>query len=57
MMIKDGTFWISSFLDGAKSQKDPKPNNKNEDDWDKIDYTLWLVVKSFKSNNINKSVI
>ena len=54
MAIKDGNFWINASPDASKSKN--KPGEKQEEDWENIDYALWLVVKSFKNPYSNKSV-
>mmetsp|Transcript_1773 Transcript_1773/g.1653 ORF Transcript_1773/g.1653 Transcript_1773/m.1653 type:complete len:87 (-) Transcript_1773:2175-2435(-) len=53
MAIKDGNFWINASPDASKSKN--KPGEKQEEDWENIDYALWLVVKSFKNPYSNKS--
>jgi hypothetical protein len=50
--VKEGNFWISSCVDN-KIKKDPK-EDLQEEDWEHIDHSAWLVVKSFKANAANR---
>lgn len=51
LQIRDGNFWVGSTRDFT-SKKALK--EKGEEDWEDNNHSVWLVVKSFKSNTTNK---
>jgi hypothetical protein len=55
LSLKEGNFWVNTALD-FKTKKDEKLVPP-EEDWDKIDNSVWLVVKTFRATAANRLVL
>ncbi len=51
LSINNGSFYVGSCLENKT-----KAGGTLEEEWDSVDNSVWLVVKSYKANAVNKTV-
>jgi hypothetical protein len=49
--MNNGNFYVGSCLENKT-----KNGITTEEEWESIDNSVWLVVKSYKANAVNKTV-